>query len=79
MKQLSKEGFTNHSIKETCTMQLFDSGVPEASVQKQTSHKSLESLRTYERVTLNQKAAISELNFISQVVDPDSAFSPSEM
>ena len=29
--------FTNHSLRATCATQLFDAGVPEALVQKQTS------------------------------------------
>ena len=47
--------FTNHSLRATRATQLFDAGVPEALVQKQTGHKSLQSLRSYERVTENQE------------------------
>ena len=47
--------FTNHSLRATCATQLFSAGVPEALVQKQTGHKSVESLRVYERVTESQE------------------------
>ena len=47
--------FTNHSLRVTCAIQLFSAGVPEALVQKQTGHKSIESLCIYERVTESQR------------------------
>ena len=68
--------FTNHSLRATCATQLFGAGIPEALVQKQTGHKSVESLRLYERVTEHQKRVVS--NIIQPVVDPDSVYSPSE-
>ena len=39
--------FTNHSLRATGTTTLFDAGVPESVIQKRTSHKSLDALRTY--------------------------------
>ena len=51
--------FTNHSLRATCATQLFDAGVPEALVQKQTGHKSVESLRLYEWVTTSEKKVVS--------------------
>ena len=68
--------FTNHSLRATCATQLFSAGVPEALVQKQTGHKSVESLRVYERVTESQRQTVS--NIISPNVcdeNLDSAFS----
>ena len=65
--------FTNHSLRATCATQLFDAGVPEALVQKQTGNKTLESLCLYERVTDNQRKVFSDI--IQPVVDPDSAYS----
>ena len=69
--------FTNHSLRATCATQLFDSRVSEALVQKQTEHKSIESLSLYEPVTNKQRKVVSD--FIQHVVDPDSAYSPSKM
>ena len=61
--------------------QLFSAGVPEALVQKQTGHKSVESLRVYERVTESQRKTVS--NIISPTVDAeidlDSAYSLDEI
>ena len=53
--------FTNHSLRATCATQLFDAGVPEALVQKQTGNKTLESLCLYERVTDNQRKVFSDI------------------
>ena len=59
-RQANIEGnFTNHSLRATCATQLFNAGVPEVLVQKQTGHKSLDSLRLYERVTTSQKKVVS--------------------
>ena len=67
---------TNHSLRATCATQLFWQEFRRL-VQKQTGHKSLESLRVYERVTENQKRAVS--NIICPVIDLDSAYSASDM
>ena len=53
--------FTNHSLRATCATQLYDAGVPEAVVQKQTEHKSVEALRLYERVTPKQQQLVSSI------------------
>lgn len=80
--------FTNHSLRDTCATQLYDAGVPEAVVQKQTGHKSIKALRLYERVTLNQQKLVSSIIspaadenslYLPQLDDLDSAFSPSEI
>ena len=51
-KDAHMEGnFTNHSLRAIEATLLFDAGVPEMIIQKRTGHKSLDALRTYERVT----------------------------
>ena len=40
---------------------LFDAGVPESLIQKRTGHKSLDALRTYERVTQPQEQAVADI------------------
>ena len=65
--------FTNHSLRATCATQLFGQEFRRL-VQKQTGHKSLESLCVYAE---NQKRAVS--NIICPVIDPDSAYSVSDM
>ena len=54
--------FTNHSLRGTGTTMLFDSGTPEAIVQKHTGHRSLSALRMYERVTPQQQAMVYNSN-----------------
>ena len=65
--------FTNHSLRATGATVLFDAGVPESVIQKRTWHKSLEALRTCERVTPSQEKAVSEIlsgsNFSGDVKD----------
>ena len=43
--------FTNHSLRATGATLLFNASVPESIIHKRTGHKSLDTLRTYERVT----------------------------
>ena len=53
--------FTNHSLRATGTTTLFDAGVPESIIQKRTGHRSLDALRTYERVTPSQELAVAKV------------------
>ena len=39
---------TNHSLRATGAIQLYESGVPEKVIQEQTGNRSLEALRIYE-------------------------------
>ena len=41
---------TNHSLRATAATEMFRQGVPEKVIQEQTGHRSIEALRTYERV-----------------------------
>ena len=52
---------TNHSLRATGATCLFQSHVPERIIQKTTGHQSLESLRTYERVSTEQHQAVSRI------------------
>ena len=56
-----KGNFTNHSLRATGATVLFDAGVPESLIQKRTGHKSLDALRTYERVTQPQEQAVADI------------------
>ena len=53
--------FTNHSLRATGATVLFDAGVPEAVIQKRTGHKSLDALRSYEQVTLDQEKCVANI------------------
>lgn len=53
--------FTNHSLRATGATLLFDAGVPELIVQKRTGHRSLDALRTYERITPKQEMAVAQI------------------
>ena len=53
-----EKGKTNHSLRAT---QLFDAGVPQRIIQERTGHKSVLSLRTYERISNHQNQAVSNI------------------
>ena len=52
---------TNHSLRATGATELYKKGVPEKLIQERTGHRSLESLRTYERSSEDQHKAVSTL------------------
>ena len=52
---------SNHSLRATSATQMFDMGVPEKIIQERTGHKSLEALRTYERMNDGQHKTVSHL------------------
>ena len=52
---------TNHSLRVSGTTSLFAAGVPERVIQSRTGHSSLEALRKYERVTIDQEKAVSKI------------------
>ena len=53
--------FTNHSPRATSATTLFDAGVSEAIIQKRSRHKSMSVVRKYERITLEQDLATSNI------------------
>lgn len=66
MKEMSVEaGFqemkTNHSLRATGATTLFNAGLPEKIIQKNTGHRSLEALRKYERVSVEQELEYSRI------------------
>ena len=52
---------TNHSFCATGATTLFQAEVPERIIEKTKCHRSLESLRTYERISNNQQKAVSQV------------------
>ena len=52
---------TNHSLRVAGASSLFDAGVPERIIQARTGHRSLESLRLYERVTERQDMQVAKI------------------
>lgn len=56
-------GKTNHSLRATGTSMMFQNNVPEGIIQKVTGHtcRSIEALRTYERVSVDQHKAVSKV------------------
>ncbi len=52
---------TNHSLRATAATQMFQQGVPEKLIQERTGHRSLEGLRSYERLCESQHRAVSNL------------------
>ena len=67
---------SNHSLHATGATRLFRGGIPEKAIQARTGHKSVEALRTYERVSGTQEKAMCKLlGDISNKVDVPSCSS----
>ena len=52
---------TNHSLRVTTASRLFQKGVDEQLIMGRTGHRSFQGLRTYKRVSNQQKRDISDL------------------
>ena len=52
---------TNHSLRATGATTLFNAGLPEKIIQKNTGHRSVEALRRYERVSVEQEMETSRI------------------
>ena len=52
---------TNHTLRATGTTRMFAAHVPEKIIQQRTGHRSLDSLRKYERTSLEQQRAVSSV------------------
>ena len=52
---------TNHSLRATGATEMYRGNVPEKLIQERTGHRSLTSLRVYERSTDEQHRAVSSL------------------
>ena len=52
---------TNHSLRVAGASALFEAGVPERVIQGRTGHKSIDALRVYERVGVEQQEQVSKI------------------
>ena len=52
---------TNHSLCATAATEKFRQGAPEKLIQERTGHRSLEALRSYERLDKVQYKEVSSL------------------
>ena len=75
MKDMSAEAGisikTNHSLRATGASNLFHANVPERIIQKTTGHKSVEALRTYERVSEDQYKSVSKVLMMNSSYTPE--------
>ena len=58
-KMCTEAGFdnkTNHSLRATGTSVMFRANIPEKIIQKITGHRSIEALRSYERISEGRTA-----------------------
>jgi integrase len=55
------EGKTNHSLRATGATTLFQKNVPERVIQKVTGHRSLDALRSYEKISTAQHEDVSKI------------------
>ena len=46
---------TNHSLRASGASAMFRANAPEQIIQRTTGHRSIEALRTYERVSTEQQ------------------------
>ncbi len=52
---------TNHSLRVTNATRLFQSGMDEQLIMSRTGHRSVEGVRTYKRISDDQKQALSSV------------------
>ena len=52
---------TNHSLRAACATQLYEAGIPEKLIQDRTGHRSLSSLRRYEKPSEMQLRACGDV------------------
>ena len=52
--EVGVSGKTNHSLRATGATRMYNHGIPEKTIQVRTGHKSIDSLRVYERPGLEQ-------------------------
>ena len=52
---------TNHSLRVTNATRLFQGGVDEQLIMARTGHRSVEGVRSYKRVSAEQRLALSEV------------------
>ena len=50
---------TNHSLRVTSATRLFQSGVDKQLIMSHTGHRSIDGIRSYKRISEEQKRAIS--------------------
>ena len=55
------DGKTNHSMRATGATMLFQNEIPERVIQTVTGHKSLDALRSYERISTKQHKEVSNV------------------
>ena len=54
-------GKTNHSMRASGATAMFQNHVPERVIQSVTGHRSLDSLRSYERISMAQHTEVSNI------------------
>ena len=54
-------GKTNHCLRATGATRLFEANVPEKLIQERTGHRSIGTLRQYERTSTQQQQAVSSV------------------
>ena len=52
---------TNHCLRATAATRMFDKGVPEHVIHQRTSHRSIDALRCYERVSDDHHQAVCNI------------------
>ena len=52
---------TNHSLRATAAMQMYEAGVPEKMIQERTGHRSVTALREYQRTLMTQTMAVAKV------------------
>ena len=61
-KQAGISGYkTNHSLRVTSATRLFQSGIDEQLIMSHTGHRSVDGVRSYKRISEEQKKTISSV------------------
>ena len=69
---------TNHSLKTTGATRLFQSKVPEKSLQKTTGHHSLEAMQKYEHTPTGRHQAVSKVMMSTKKINYDETLRENE-
>lgn len=65
----TKVRYTNHSLRATAMMRMYNQRVPEKLIAEKSGHRSIEALRMYEHTTPELQRAASEV-----ISDPRKSF-----
>ena len=71
--------YSNHSLRAYGATAMFQAGVPEKLIQQRTGHRSIETLRKYERTSESRLLDVSNVVLNSGSTDDNTTSAPSDV